>query len=129
MQYLLTLDGIVPCHLQIPLFQGMAPAEIESLAVVVTEKAYPPKSVVFYQGNEVEDLFFIQRGHVKVFRMLRHHVPARAVTFSTSHDLLVKHILCFTSFFTALSLSLAATHCCSTGPTGSFACTKLPRSV
>lgn len=51
---------------QVPLFQGMAPADIESLAVVLTEKVYPPKSVVCYQGNEVEDLYFIQRGHVKV---------------------------------------------------------------
>ena len=48
----------------------MAPAEIESLAVVLTEKVYRPKSVVYYQGNEVEDLFFIQRGHVKVFTLL-----------------------------------------------------------
>ena len=45
----------------------MATAEIESLAVVFTEKVYRPKSIVYYQGNEVEDLFFIQRGHVKVF--------------------------------------------------------------
>ena len=44
----------------------MASADIESLAVVLTEKVYPPKSVVYYQGSEVEDLFFIQRGHVKV---------------------------------------------------------------
>ena len=44
----------------------MPPATIESLAVVLTEKVYQPKSVVYYQGNEVEDLFFIQRGHVKV---------------------------------------------------------------
>ena len=52
--------------MQVPLFQGMTPADIESLAVVITEKVYPPKTVVYYQGNEVEDLFFIQRGHVKV---------------------------------------------------------------
>lgn len=62
----LMCDGILAFHLQVPLFQGMAPAEIESLAVVLTEKVYRPKSVVYYQGNEVEDLFFIQRGHVKV---------------------------------------------------------------
>lgn len=51
---------------QVSLFQGMPLATIESLAVVLTEKVYPPKSVVYYQGNEVEDLFFIQRGHIKV---------------------------------------------------------------
>lgn len=55
---------------QVPLFQGMAPADLESLAVVLTEKVYPPKSVVHYQGSEVEDVFFIQRGHVKVLLIL-----------------------------------------------------------
>ena len=48
------------------MFQGLPPGAIESLAVVLTEKVLPPKTVVYYQGNEVEDLFFIQRGHVKV---------------------------------------------------------------
>jgi len=48
------------------MFQTLPASVIESLAVVLTEKVFPPKAVVFYQGNEVEDLFFIQRGHIKV---------------------------------------------------------------
>ena len=59
----------------------MAPAEIESLAVVLTEKVYRPKSVVYYQGNEVEDLFFIQRGHVKVLIILLILVSCRPTHF------------------------------------------------
>ncbi|KAL3130956.1 Rap guanine nucleotide exchange factor-like 1 [Trebouxia sp. C0009 RCD-2024] len=63
-----TLQAKIAFLQTVPLFQGMAPADIESLAVVLTEKVYPPKSVVCYQGNEVEDLYFIQRGHVKLVR-------------------------------------------------------------
>ena len=51
----------------------MLPASVlESLAVVLTEKVLPPRSVVYYQGNEVEELFFIQRGHVKVCQLFLH---------------------------------------------------------
>ena len=88
-------DSVTPFHLQVPLFQGMAPAEIESLAVVLTEKVYRPKSVVYYQGSEVEDLFFIQRGHVKVLIIFlvivscwAHPLPVRALTLSESPSLL-----------------------------------------
>ena len=52
--------------LQVPEFQDLPASSIESLAHVLTEKAYPPKGVIYYQGNEVEDIFFVQQGHVKV---------------------------------------------------------------
>lgn len=49
-----------------PQFQDLPVGTIESLAHVMTEKEYPPKSVIYYQGNEVEDFFIVQRGCVKV---------------------------------------------------------------
>lgn len=71
---------------QVPLFQGMAPADLESLAVVLTEKVYPPKSVVHYQGSEVEDVFFIQRGHVKVLLILCCHMLSLQWQHCLSHS-------------------------------------------
>ena len=52
--------------LQVPVFKSLPANVVESLAVVLTEKILPPRSVIYYQGSEVEDLFFVQRGHVKV---------------------------------------------------------------
>lgn len=52
--------------LQVPEFQDLPASSIESLAHVLTEKMYPPKSVMYYQGNEVEDIFFVQQGNIKV---------------------------------------------------------------
>ena len=49
-----------------PEFQNLPSSTSESLAHVLTEKVYPPKGVIYYQGNEVEDLFFVQQGRVKV---------------------------------------------------------------
>lgn len=51
---------------QVPEFQNLPVNTIESLAHVLTEKEYPAKGVVYYQGNEVEDIFFVHHGRVKV---------------------------------------------------------------
>lgn len=53
-------------HLQVSQFRDLPPQTIENIALVLSEKVFPPKTVIHYQGNKVEDLFFIQRGHVKV---------------------------------------------------------------
>ncbi|KAL0028754.1 hypothetical protein WJX79_005068 [Trebouxia sp. C0005] len=63
-----TLQSKIAFLQQVPMFQTLPASVVESLAVVLTEKVLPPKTVVFYQGNEVEDLFFIQRGHIKMVR-------------------------------------------------------------
>lgn len=59
--------------LQVPEFQDLPASSIESLAHVLTEKVYPARGVVYYQGNEVEDIFFVQQGHVKVAGLM--HQP------------------------------------------------------
>ena len=52
--------------MQVPETQWLPVTTLESLAVVLTEKVFPPRSVVYYQGNEVEDVFFVLKGNVKV---------------------------------------------------------------
>ena len=39
------------------------------MAVVLTEKVVPPKGVIYYQGNQVEEIFFVQQGRIKVARL------------------------------------------------------------
>jgi len=51
---------------QVPEFQGLSASTIESLALVLTEKVFAPKAVIYYQGSEVEDVYFVQRGTVTV---------------------------------------------------------------
>ena len=34
--------------------------------MILTEKVLPPKTVVYYQGNEVEEMFFVVKGSIKV---------------------------------------------------------------
>ena len=67
---------------QVPVFKVLPASVVESLAVVLTEKVLPPRSVVYYQGNEVEELFFIQRGHVKV--RSNQSIPQTSDTLSTA---------------------------------------------
>ena len=53
-------------HVQVPEFQGLPASTIESLALVLTEKVFAPKAVIYYQGSDVEDVYFVQRGTVTV---------------------------------------------------------------
>ncbi len=53
-------------HVQVPEFQGLPASTIESLALVLTERVFAPKAVIYYQGSEVDDVYFVQRGTVTV---------------------------------------------------------------
>jgi len=68
-------------HVQVPEFQGLPASTIESLALVLTEKVFAPKAVIYYQGSEVEDVYFVQRGTVTVSP----HHSSYSVTFALTH--------------------------------------------
>ena len=59
-------DVCIMACFQVPEFQRLPISNLEDLAVVLTENVYPPKSVIYYQGNEVEDMFFVFKGSIKV---------------------------------------------------------------
>lgn len=61
-------------HVQVPEFQGLPASTIESLALVLTEKVFAPKAVIYYQGSEVEDVYFVQRGIVTVSPSLSSYI-------------------------------------------------------
>ncbi|DBA83984.1 TPA: Rap guanine nucleotide exchange factor-like 1 [Trebouxia sp. C0004] len=56
--------------IQVPEFQGLPASTIESLAHVLTEKVFAPKAIIYHQGSEVEDVYFVQRGTVLMVREL-----------------------------------------------------------
>ncbi len=68
-------------HVQVPEFQGLPASTIESLALVLTEKVFAPKAVIYYQGSEVEDVYFVQRGTVTVSPYHSSYI----VTFALTH--------------------------------------------
>ena len=67
--------------MQVPEFQGLPASTIESLALVLTEKVFGPKAVIYYQGSEVEDVYFVQRGTVTVSPYHSSYI----VTFALTH--------------------------------------------
>ena len=64
------LPGRILCairlHLQIPEFADMPQTILEGIACVLSEKVVPHSGVVYCQGDEVEDLYLIYKGSVKV---------------------------------------------------------------
>ncbi|KAL0028776.1 hypothetical protein WJX79_006703 [Trebouxia sp. C0005] len=69
---------------QVPEFQGLPASTIESLALVLTEKVFAPKAVIYYQGSEVEDVYFVQRGIVTMVRELEMDQKTCALAGQTS---------------------------------------------
>jgi hypothetical protein len=53
---------------QVPLFAGLAPWEIESLAARAMEKRYPAGQVLFREGEPCSGLFLIAQGSVKIYK-------------------------------------------------------------
>lgn len=53
---------------QVPLFAGLTPLEIESLAARAVEKHYPAGQVLFHEGEPCSGLFVIAQGSVKIYK-------------------------------------------------------------
>ncbi|KAA6420586.1 MAG: hypothetical protein FRX49_09379 [Trebouxia sp. A1-2] len=79
------LKGSMPSTIAfVPEFQGLPASTIESLALVLTEKVFAPKAVIYYQGSEVEDVYFVQRGIVTMVRELEMDQKTCALAGQTS---------------------------------------------
>jgi CRP/FNR family transcriptional regulator, cyclic AMP receptor protein len=50
----------------VPLFSGVAPAELQRIAEVTREKAYPRGSVILFENDPGDSLFIVRSGRVKV---------------------------------------------------------------
>jgi CRP-like cAMP-binding protein len=53
---------------QVPLFAGLTPLEIESLAARGVEKRYPAGQVLFHEGEPCSSLFLIAHGSVRIYK-------------------------------------------------------------
>jgi len=56
---------------QVPLFAGLTPAEIGSLAERTVEQRYSPGEVLFHEGERCSGLFLIAQGSVKIYKTSR----------------------------------------------------------
>jgi CRP/FNR family transcriptional regulator len=52
----------------VPLFAGLTPSEIESLAERALEKRYSPGQILFHEGEPCSGLFLIAHGSVKIYK-------------------------------------------------------------
>ena len=52
-------------------FAGLAPGEIEPLAVLAREDAYRARELIFTEGDPATWFCFVRSGHVKIFRQSR----------------------------------------------------------
>ena len=54
---------------RIPLFQGMPPAQIDELAMVLTDQSFGRGEVIFSEGDEGTGFYVIISGQVKIFKL------------------------------------------------------------
>ncbi len=60
--------SIIPTFEEIPLFQGLSKAELDSLKGCLREKSFQKGEILFSQGQGCERIFFVQSGRVKLYR-------------------------------------------------------------
>ena len=53
----------------VPLFSSLSDAQLEKLASLATTKVYPKETVIFFEQDEGDTLFVINRGRVKVAKI------------------------------------------------------------
>jgi CRP/FNR family transcriptional regulator len=52
----------------VPLFAGLAPAELEALAQRALERRYAPDQMLFWEGEPCEGIFILVQGQLKIFK-------------------------------------------------------------
>mmetsp|Transcript_38686 Transcript_38686/g.122926 ORF Transcript_38686/g.122926 Transcript_38686/m.122926 type:complete len:384 (-) Transcript_38686:342-1493(-) len=62
------LGGKVDFLSELSVFEHTSRAHLQALALCMTVRAVPPKTVVIKQGNEADDLFFVRRGELRVVK-------------------------------------------------------------
>ena len=63
------MSRIIPLLQNIPLFQDLSVSELESIAPLFVEKKYKKGTVLFFEEEEGNELFLVESGTVKVYRI------------------------------------------------------------
>lgn len=64
------VPAFIPLHdCQVEELAELADATLESLACVMVDRCFQPGEVLMYQGQDMEDMFIISQGTVKVGRL------------------------------------------------------------
>lgn len=63
------MSRIIPLLQNVPLFQDLSVSELESIAPLFVEKKYKKGTVLFIEEDEGDELFLVESGTVKVYRI------------------------------------------------------------
>ncbi|TBL71248.1 Crp/Fnr family transcriptional regulator [Paenibacillus thalictri] len=63
------MHKIIPLLQNVPLFQDFSPEELEFFAPLFTERKFKKGSILFFEGDTGDEMFLIQSGVVKIYRI------------------------------------------------------------
>ncbi|WP_248929736.1 Crp/Fnr family transcriptional regulator [Paenibacillus hamazuiensis] len=63
------MHKIIPLLQNVPLFQDLSPEELELIAPLFIERKFKKGSILFFEGDLGDELFLIQSGAVKIYRI------------------------------------------------------------
>lgn len=64
---------------RLPAFRNVPLSMVRSVAYVMSTRDYPRNALVLRQGDEVEDVYFVERGGVRLVREVEDHAALRAL--------------------------------------------------
>jgi CRP/FNR family transcriptional regulator len=75
-----TMEDTVDLLARVPVFEQLAPADLERVAEVAVPRRFEPHQVVFREGDDSDTCYVVRAGHA---RALREHADGRQITLAT----------------------------------------------
>lgn len=63
------MNKLIPLLKNVPLFQDLSVAELETIAPLFVERKYKKGTILFFEGDSGDEFFLIQTGVVKIYRI------------------------------------------------------------
>ncbi|MCZ8514130.1 Crp/Fnr family transcriptional regulator [Paenibacillus filicis] len=63
------MSKLIPLLQQVPLFQDLTAAELETISPLFVERKYKKGTILFFEGDAGDEFFLIQSGVVKIYRI------------------------------------------------------------
>lgn len=57
-----------PCARKVPIFAALDDAELAQIVSLITHKSYPKASLIFREGEPLDNLYLVNHGRIKVYR-------------------------------------------------------------
>jgi len=80
------MQDIIRLLMNVPIFEDFDPEELRSVAPLFKERHYKKGTILFFEGDSGDELFIIQTGFVKIYRLEHSLDQTKEITLALFRD-------------------------------------------